>query len=251
MIPRSNRIGSRYLPPLLMDVASQFGENAAGAFNISEGGEFGVRNHLLLRFMLSLFFILSLRNYRLLEILVTNWTPGVMTSLILLELSSCSLCSTCSAGHDFSHYDWRCWWPDCGAEDRTCSTTSRTGWQRHSRQHQSDFSLQCVCVLPVYWQSAGTADGLIFGRNYVDGLPAYDSWQPRWRFSKSPVLDCQTWPLHGLTPSQVHMTCGWLRCEILRFLILSTSSCVESCRGVLWRTYVLLLEMLEGLIDQG
>lgn len=55
-----------------MDVASQFGENAAGAFNISEGGEFGVRNHLLLRFMLSLFFILSLRNYRLLEILVTN-----------------------------------------------------------------------------------------------------------------------------------------------------------------------------------
>ena len=47
MIPRSHRIGSRYLPPLLMDVASQFGENAAGAFNISEGGEqFGVRNHV-------------------------------------------------------------------------------------------------------------------------------------------------------------------------------------------------------------
>ena len=147
MIPRSNRIGSRYLPPLLMDVASQFGENAAGAFNISEGGEqFGVRNHLLLRFMLSLFFILSLRKYRLLEILVTNWTPGGMKSLILLELSSCSLFSTCSAGHDFSHYAWRCWWPDCGAEDRTCSTTSRTGWQRHSTaaQHQSDFSMHTV-----------------------------------------------------------------------------------------------------------
>ncbi|CAL1153289.1 unnamed protein product [Cladocopium goreaui] len=33
-----NVIGSRHLPPLLMDVASQFGADAPAAFNISEGG---------------------------------------------------------------------------------------------------------------------------------------------------------------------------------------------------------------------
>ena len=31
------------------------------------------------------------------------------------------------------------------------------------------------CNVSVFCLYAGTADGLIFGRNYVDGLPAYDS----------------------------------------------------------------------------
>jgi len=75
-----NVIGSRYLPPLLMDVASQFGENAAGAFNISEGG-------------------------------VDDLTAGLKTAHVR---------------------------PQAEQVDR------------------------------------GTADGLIFGRNYVDGLPAYE-----------------------------------------------------------------------------
>lgn len=53
-----------------------------------------------------------------------------------------------------------------------------------ARRHSISQTFPCIlcnvsnvsvfCML--YWQSAaGTADGLIFGRNYVDGLPAYDS----------------------------------------------------------------------------
>jgi hypothetical protein len=38
MLRHLHRIGSRHLPPLLMDVASQFGADAPAAFNISEGG---------------------------------------------------------------------------------------------------------------------------------------------------------------------------------------------------------------------